>query len=166
MKRSRALIFAGILVICVGCDHATKHIAQDALMGSASISLVGDTLRFELVHNPGAFLSVGAGLPSEVRQFLFLGLVPLGLAIICGLALRSSSPSGCTLLGVALIAGGGLGNWLDRLQHGGAVTDFVSLGLGPLRTGIFNLSDVCIMAGVALLFIAPRRSGGPRGQAA
>jgi signal peptidase II len=34
----------------------------------------------------------------------------------------------------------------------GLVTDFVSLGVGPLRTGIFNVADVCIVAG-ALLFV-------------
>ena len=58
---------------------------------------------------------------------------------------------------VALVAGGGIGNWLDRLLNQGTVTDFVSLGVGPLRTGIFNLADVAVMAGVALLLLSFRR---------
>lgn len=53
-----------------------------------------------------------------------------------------------------MIAGGGLENWLDRVLHQGAVTDFVSVGVGPLCTGIFNLADVCILAGVVLLLLA------------
>ncbi len=40
----------------------------------------------------------------------------------------------------ALIAGGEVANWLDRLVHGGTVIDFVSLGIGPIRTGIFNVA--------------------------
>jgi len=63
---------------------------------------------------------------------------------------------------LSLGAGGGLSNWLDRLLHGGAVTDFVSLGLGPLRTGVFNLADVFIVAGVALLLLHSLQPGGSR----
>jgi signal peptidase II len=60
---------------------------------------------------------------------------------------------------LGLIVGGGLANWLDRLLHDDAVTDYVSLGFGPLRTGIFNLADVGIVAGLLILLL-------PRGQGA
>ena len=53
--------------------------------------------------------------------------------------------------------GGGLGNWLDRVMHDGAVTDFVSLGLGGLRTGIFNVADLAVVAGTLLLVASARR---------
>ncbi|HEY8123705.1 MAG TPA: signal peptidase II, partial [Myxococcota bacterium] len=46
----------------------------------------------------------------------------------------------------------------DRVLNAGAVTDFVSLGVGPLRTGIFNLADVAIMAGAALLLLPIRET--------
>jgi signal peptidase II len=155
MKRCQALIFAAVLAVCVGCDQTTKRIAGGTLEGS-TISLAGDALRLELVHNSGAFLGVGAGLPSEVRGPLLLWLVPLFLGVVCVMAVRAGLSSGWLLLGIGLLVGGGLGNWIDRLMHGGAVTDFMSLGLGPLRTGIFNLADLCIMAGVLLTLLAPR----------
>ena len=123
------------------------------------ISLGGDSVRLELVHNPGAFLSLASELPADVRGPLLLVLVPLALAALFVLALRSRAASGRSVLGLGLIAGGGLGNWLDRLMHGGAVTDFVSLGLGPLRTGIFNLADVCIVAGALLLLLLSAEGG-------
>ena len=47
--------------------------------------------------------------------------------------------------------GGGVGNWIDRVLHAGVVTDFVRIGLGPLRTGIFNVADVAVMAGAGIL---------------
>jgi len=59
-----------------------------------------------------------------------------------------------------LIVGGGLGNLIDRLFFGGKVTDFVSMGIGPLRTGIFNVADVAIMfgsLGMFLLMMLPER---------
>jgi signal peptidase II len=162
MKRCQVLIFLALLLTCVGCDQLAKQIAHSTLAGSTGVSLAADTLRLELTLNPGAFLSLGAGLPAGMRQFIFLGAVPFLLAVICFVALRSGISSGWSLVGLSIVAGGGLANWLDRLQHGGAVTDFVSVGLGPVRTGVFNLADVCIVAGVALLLLVSLRPGGSR----
>jgi signal peptidase II len=162
MKRCQIVVFVALLLVPVGCDCVSKQVAAHVLADSPGVSFAADTLRFELTSNPGAFLSLGAGLPSGWRHLILLGLVPLLLATICAVALRSAVPSGWSLLGPALVVGGGLANWLDRLQHGGAVTDFVSFGLGPFRTGVFNLADASIMAGVALLLLA-RKPGRSRG---
>jgi len=51
---------------------------------------------------------------------------------------------------VALIVGGGVSNLIDRVRYGGYVVDFLNVGIGPLRTGIFNVADMAIMAGVVL----------------
>ena len=49
---------------------------------------------------------------------------------------------------------GGIGNLIDRVTNDGLVTDFVSLGIGPLRTGIFNVADVFVLfSALALVFI-------------
>lgn len=159
-KRHQALIFLAILVGSVGCDHAIKHIARTALEASHTISLVGDAVRFELVVNPGGFLSLGAELPAWLRDVTFLVLIPVVLACVCGAFLRSGIVWPHQLVGLGLVAGGGVANWLDRLLHSGAVTDFVSLGLGSLRTGIFNVADLTIILGVALLAIGGRRDAG------
>ncbi|GAF83684.1 unnamed protein product [marine sediment metagenome] len=165
MKRCQALVFVALLLVPVGCDHVAKQIAHSTLAGSPGVSLAADTLRFELTSNPGAFLNLGSDLPSGVRHLIFLGLVPLLLAIICVVGLRSGFSSGWSLLALAFVVGGGLANWVDRLQHGGAVSDFISLGLGPLRTGIFNPADVFIVAGVALLLLLSLQPDDSRGNA-
>jgi signal peptidase II len=54
-------------------------------------------------------------------------------------------------IALSLLAGGGIGNLIDRIANDGAVTDFVRIGIGPLRTGIFNLADVAIVVGVLVL---------------
>lgn len=167
MQRPRTLLFALVLVACVGCDHASKRLAEQALGTTGAVSVAADVLRLEVVHNPGAFLSLGADLPPAVRTWLFGGLVPLGLLGIGLLVWRAGPPPGAAALGLGLLAGGGLGNWIDRLLNAGAVTDFLRLEVGPLHTGIFNLADVAIVAGVAVIVLAraPARSGGPAEQA-
>ena len=51
----------------------------------------------------------------------------------------------------SLVLSGGIGNLLDRLFHEGRVIDFMNIGIGSLRTGIFNVADVCITIGISLL---------------
>jgi signal peptidase II len=60
---------------------------------------------------------------------------------------------------MVLIAAGGMGNLVDRVLREGRVIDFMNLGLGPVRTGIFNVADVQIMVGLGLLLLGRRRAG-------
>jgi signal peptidase II len=46
-----------------------------------------------------------------------------------------------------------LGNIIDRLVYDRHVTDFMNLGIGSLRTGIFNVADMCVTGGVIGLLI-------------
>ena len=62
-----------------------------------------------------------------------------------------------TAAAAGLIAGGALGNLLDRLRFG-AVTDFVDLHWGEAHWPTFNLADAAIVCGVALLLLTIRGS--------
>ncbi len=159
MHGRRLWVFGVVLASCVGCDHATKQVAEQWLAGDAGFGLAGGVVHLQLALNPGAFLSLGAELPEVVRELVLMGLVPLGLALLGFFVWRSPQASRTQLVALGLVAGGGLANWLDRLLNGGAVTDFVSLGVGHLRTGIFNVADVAIVAGVLLLLRAGTASG-------
>jgi signal peptidase II len=148
-------MFSFVLLACVGCDHAVKQVAEQWLAGSGRIVLLGGVVQLQLVTNPGAFLSLGAELPETLRHLVLIGFVPLMLVCAGWLLFRSPGASRAQALAFGLIGGGGLANWLDRVRGDGAVTDFVSLGLGSLRTGIFNVADVAIVLGL-LLFLFVR----------
>jgi len=86
-----------------------------------------------------------------------LALLALQSAIIAGLAIwMVRTPSRATATALGLIIGGALGNAADRIARG-AVADFfylhTSLPVGPLANYVFNLADVFITAGVAVLII-------------
>ena len=53
-----------------------------------------------------------------------------------------------------MVSGGGLSNLIDRVTQGGNVTDFLNVGAGPIRTGIFNCADMALMLGVAILILS------------
>lgn len=150
-------LFSLALLACVGCDHVTKQAAEQWLGGVESVVLLGGVVQLELVANPGAFLSLGAELPRWLRELLLIGFVPILLAGAGWFLFRSPRASRTQALAFGLLVGGGLGNWLERINGDGSVTDFVSLGLGPLRTGIFNVADLAIVAGLLLLFLVGGR---------
>ncbi len=157
MNRRHGLAFLLVLATCVGCDHVSKRAAEALLTGTSGLALAGDTIQLQLAFNQGAFLSLGASLPEPVRQVLLIGVVPLLIAFVCLSFATSERTSRAQRFALALVAGGGIGNWLDRVLNDGAVTDFVSIGLGSFRTGIFNVADLAVVAGVCTLLIASRR---------
>lgn len=149
---TKAVLIGLVLCSCVGCDQITKTAAQYHLPSSHPVYLMGDLFQFQYSTNTGAFMGLGAGLPSAVRFWTLT--ISVGMALIGTLGfVWASREMGhpLSILGASLIVGGGVSNLLDRLLHNGAVVDFVSMGVGNLRTGVFNLADVAIMAGAGIL---------------
>jgi signal peptidase II len=159
---ARLLWLVSIAGLAIGCDQATKHVARSALEAAPGPSLLWNSLHFELVYNHGGFLSLGASFPEPFRSLLFGGIVPALLAGVAFIAVFGRSFDRWQIAGLALILGGGIGNMIDRLLYAGAVTDFVRIGVGPVSTGIFNVSDVAILAGVAVIALLPSRAADRR----
>jgi signal peptidase II len=137
------------IVATISCDRITKHVASNTLAGAASRSFLADTVRFEYAENAGAFLSLGADWPSWMRTTVFgVGNALLLCAlVVTAIRLRWRRPA---LLGVSLFATGGASNLLDRILYGNVI-DFMNVGVGPWRTGIFNFADMAIMIGAAIV---------------
>jgi signal peptidase II len=146
---------------CVGCDQVSKSAARVFLASGVMESFLADSLRLQLVENPGSFLSMGATLPEHLRSTLFIGAVAVLLIGLISASLFAKQLGPWRFIALALVAGGGISNLLDRLMYGGRVTDFLNVGIGPLRTGIFNLADMAILAG-ALLLVLKRGSAPSR----
>jgi len=147
-----ALVVA--IVATIGCDRVTKHVATTALADGPGRSYLADTIRLEYVENTGGFLSLGADLPRAARAALFIFGSGLMLLALVGAAVRFQW-RGSLLLGAGLILAGGASNWADRVMRG-SVVDFINVGVGSLRTGIFNVADVAIALGVVVLILRER----------
>jgi signal peptidase II len=151
-----AALALSIMAGVVALDQLTKAGARAWLRPGVRHSWLGDVFRLELVRNPGAFLSLGASLPPAVRSAIFtwgVGLVVIGATWVALFRAHSRAAA----VGAALVAGGGLGNLWDRLVAGGLVVDFMNLGLGSLRTGVFNVADLAIVGGALVLVLWPGR---------
>ena len=140
----------------VGCDRATKHFAVQKLAGLPTHSYFADTLRLGYAENAGGFLSLGADLPAAVRTIIFTSATGVLLVLLIAAVWRKGWDRRRTVA-LSLFIAGGASNWIDRFATG-KVVDFLNLGIGSVRTGVFNVADVAIMAGVALLLVAELRT--------
>ena len=138
----RAWLRAGILcALVVLADQAAKAAIEHNLVPGQQVEVLG-LLELTLSHNRGvAFgLAGGAGAP-----LILFTLVALGFVV--SLFARDPARRGMWVA-AGLVVGGALGNLIDRVRAG-EVTDFVDVASWPP----FNLADVAITVGVALLVL-------------
>jgi signal peptidase II len=143
-----------LLLGCVGCDQVSKGVARAHLTLGESHTFLGDTFRIVHVENTGAFLSIGANPPELVRVALFQGAIGLVIVGLLWAAVFRRGTRPWQVTGFTLLAASGIGNLIDRLLFDGRVTDFLNLGVGSLRTGIFNIADVVGVVGFCILLAA------------
>jgi signal peptidase II len=149
--RISKLVVLAIVLATIGCDRATKSLALEHLANRPGQQFLSDTVRLQFVENRGGFLGLGSGLSERARRVVFVLGTGLLLVGVLALGLRHD-PRGAGLAGLALLWAGGVSNLIDRLVRG-SVVDFLNVGVGPLRTGIFNVADVAILVGCALIVI-------------
>lgn len=122
---------------------------RDSLPITGPLDYLWDHIHLLAAKNPGAFLNLGADLPPAWRFWIFTMACTVFLAGLVAYILNSK-PHPSALIGLTLILAGGFGNLIDRYAQG-HVTDFILLTAGHLHTGIFNLADVAITMGAAIL---------------
>jgi len=143
---SRRRIVGVVVGATVGLDQVTKLVALRRLSPTA-IHIWGDLVRLQLSDNAGAFLGLGAKLSPSLRFWVFTVASAAMVLWVLAYALRTDDLPRDGIVAMALVAGGGIGNLIDRTSRGGKVVDFLNFGLGHLRTGILNIADIAIFFG-------------------
>jgi signal peptidase II len=150
----RVLTILVVTLSCVGCDQGTKVLASEYLPKGQMASYLNDILRIGYTENIGAFLGLGSTLSEGNRFLVLVVLVGTFLFSLLVYLIQNSKQNLSSLIAFSLIFSGGLSNFYDRVVNNGAVVDFLNIGIGTLRTGIFNVADIAIMFGVFMLFFA------------
>lgn len=151
-KFIRASIIILILAFNIGCDQVTKSIARKDLPDYKVIGFLSNHLTLEKTENTGAFLSMGDNLNGPVKYVLLMGLPLLALLAALVYIIIKTDIKRYTLLGIIMVVGGGIGNLYDRVIHG-SVTDFMHIDFVIFQTGVFNVADMSIMAGMGFILV-------------
>jgi signal peptidase II len=166
--RRGAIVFAVILIATLAVDQGSKAWAHTLPVRPAGCAQPAELLAFrcagvpqpvvdgywdwELAYNPGVAFSRFASVGHTGMQVLLSLIAALALVGISVLAMRTAPGERGKRVAFALIAGGALGNLMDRLRDG-AVTDFVRWRIHDHRWPIFNVADAALLAGVILLML-------------
>ena len=113
-------------------------------------SYLNDIFRLVYAENTGAFLSLGSGMNDNLRYWVLAVVPVLVLLYIFFHVLTAKNLHVVQQAAFGFILGGGLSNIYDRIMEG-RVVDFMNMGFGTLRTGIFNVADMSIMLGLFLM---------------
>jgi len=152
--RRRLIVFGAIAGLGVALDQLVKAIARVYLAPRPPIVVWGGVVRLVYSENAGAFMGLGTALPPAVRTLLFGVFAAVLLGVVTAYVLTAGGLTRIDVVAASLLVAGGLGNLIDRAVWGGRVTDFVTVGFGWLRTGIFNVADVLIVAGVVWFLVS------------
>jgi signal peptidase II len=152
LKHRKAIISTIAILLLTALDHVTKVLAGQYLAGKGTIRVLGDYAIFEYIKNRGAFLSFGHGLNDIIWAVVFVAIPLIVLAGLTVYILTQKSNDRFYLTLWVLLMSGGLGNIKDRIFEG-KVTDFMNIGIGSVRTGIFNVADLYIVLFAVILGI-------------
>jgi signal peptidase II len=153
----RITLFCFSSVSLISWDRVTKDMAKEHLKDKASYSYFHDSFRLTYVENTGAMMSLGDGI-SKTASFWLFSILPLCFlgGFLVYILKKSNRISYKKLLIFSLIFAGGIGNIMDRIWFDRHVSDFMNIGWGNIRTGIFNFADVWITTGIICLFLFGR----------
>ncbi|HEY8500459.1 MAG TPA: signal peptidase II [Clostridia bacterium] len=142
MKRIPKLALSIIsIVLLVGLDQATKKIAEIYLSGKGTVQVLGNFLVLNYITNRGGFLSFGSSVNDYLWYAFFIILPLVSLLAISVYIIAKKRNDAYYLSFWVFFTSGGVGNIIDRILYG-EVRDFLNIGIGSLRTGIFNAADI------------------------
>ena len=106
-----------------------------------------DIMHLKYIENTGSAFSSFSG-----QRVLLLTVTGIA-TVVCIFLLVRYALKGRPLLfwSLTMIIGGGIGNMIDRIFHGGAVVDYLDVQL--FNFAVFNFADCFVTVGTALLFI-------------
>jgi len=149
---SKARLFWPFVIALLVTDCATKRVVEHRLAIGDPRPVVGDVVRFTLSYNTNAAMGLQVG--GDARRSV-LSVLTIAALIVLGFLYHRTRPSErLRVIGVALVAGGAVGNLIDRLRSSAGVVDFIDVGVHNVRFWTFNVADMGITAGAVLLLIA------------
>ena len=150
----RTLFISLLIIFNIAIDQISKVIVRNTLEFKKVVNVMGDYFQLIWVENKGAFLGMGSEMNSTLRLIFLLILPTIVLAYVIYYILKTKEMDRLSLIAFCCIAGGGIANVFDRIVFG-QVTDFFFIDLGGVfKTGIFNIADISVTAGMLMLLFS------------
>ncbi|HVT96360.1 MAG TPA: signal peptidase II [Acidobacteriaceae bacterium] len=159
VKRDRRAWLLAIAALVILFDRLTKLWIIHHVEEGDAIVVVQRVFRITHVRNPGAAFSMFTeSTRPEMVRWVLSGFSILAAAVVLFAILRFGRRMTPTMIALALILGGTIGNLWDRLRSG-LVTDFLEVHIIHYHWPDFNVADSAIVIGGILLVLDALFSG-------
>jgi signal peptidase II len=138
-----------LAALAFAADQGTKALILDRFADDPAIVAITPFLNLTLSFNQGVSFGLLRETLADHPDAVALAKAALGAGLLAWAILARRS---LERAGLALLAGGAFGNALDRWWRGG-VTDFIDLHAGGLHWPTFNVADIAIVGGCALMLV-------------
>jgi len=142
----RRFYFYWIAVVVLILDFVTKKIIATKLELGEQISVIGNFFLITSHRNRGAAF----GILQDQRLFFVIITIVIVSGIVWYIQAVRKTAKPWLLVGLGLVLGGAIGNFIDRARFG-EVVDFFQFNFGTYTFPIFNIADSAIVCGVALI---------------
>ena len=129
------------IIVLVLLDQGTKRLAYATLSEKGTVPILGDFFVFVYATNRGGFLSFGSGISDKFWSVFFVIMPIAALVLLSAYIVVKKRDDWYYLSFWVFVVSGGIGNVLDRIMYG-EVIDFMNIGIGNVRTGVFNVADL------------------------
>jgi signal peptidase II len=153
VSRSRVLLAGFVAGLVVLLDQASKLWATEALRGHPPVEVIGNFFHFVYHRNTGGVFGLFSGSPSAVRVGFFIIVTLAALGFVVYLMKEWGRESRAALLALSLVAGGAVGNLIDRIAYG-EVIDFIDWHWHTHHWPAFNIADSAITVGTVILILS------------
>jgi len=144
-------LFWGAVVAVVLLDLVTKWWAVGSLVLYEPIPVLGETLRWRLIYNPGAAFGLHLGPWS---RWIFLVIAVVAFVVLFRMSREARPGDWVRQLSLGAVAGGAVGNLVDRVRGAQGVVDFIDAGIGASRWPTFNVADIGVSCGAVILALS------------
>ena len=148
----RDFIPVGIAAAVVLVDQLTKLWIMATFALHEQLNIIPGFFNLIHVTNTGAAFGFLAGSKSMLRQVFFVGVALMALVIMVFVYGHLKKQGKLFVYALGLIAGGAVGNLIDRLRFG-SVIDFLDFYIGSYHWPAFNAADSAITIGVGLFLL-------------
>ncbi len=158
MDRKNYFIGLAIVVGIILLDQVTKSLVANNIAIREMITIIPSFLYLTHHVNPGAAWGM---LPGQLTFFVIVTIIALGIFVYLSKDMVFKEKPFYSM-GVVLLIGGTIGNFIDRLRLG-HVIDFIDVYIFGYNFPVFNVADMALTIGwialaIDLVFLNPQRS--------
>ena len=152
LVRPKLILPLALIPTLLLLDIITKRWALDALAGGRQLELFGGLVPLTLAFNRGAAFGLSIG---NDPRWIFIPLALVATVFLAYLLIQAREDDWIRIVSTSMVLSGAVGNLVDRVRWERGVVDFIGpVDLGFMLWPIFNVADMAISCGAALLAIS------------